>query len=322
MAEMSLEDLKRQNAEPVAEQVEEPVEEDVEQEAQPEPEAEQDEDDKVDEAWMASDDEPSKDRKFTDRDIGAAKAALRAKLERKHNAEVEALKQQLNQLQQAVQPPAKLPPRPREEDFDYDQDRYAKALEDWDNKRLRSLAAQQTEELRRQQLIEQQKRVLQQAEDQHYERAAKLIAEHGIKPELYKDADARVKGAIDRIRPGEAELITAQLANVIGEGSEKVFYYLGRNSEALATFEAKLIQDPTGIQAVAYLSRKAAEITMPKKTVSKAPEPPTQIRGDVSSVSTKDLKRKYQDAHRKGDVQGAFDAKRRAKAAGVDTSTW
>lgn len=322
MGEMTLEDLKRQNTE-ATEDVQEEIPEQQEAEDVQEPESEVESED-VEEAWKASGEQTPDERKFTGKDIKAAKENLRAKLERQHNAELERLKAEFEALKRQQQPEqVKTTARPREEDFDYDQDKYVKALERWEDQRISAKLAAEREKSARQAQIEQAKQALQQAEDEHYERAAKLVSEHGINQEAYKSADLRFKSALERLRPGEGEIIAAQLVSIVGEGSEKLVYFLGQNPDKLSQLEAELIRDPTGMRAIAFATRTTAEITLPKKRTSKAPEPPTQIKGDVSTGSAaRALKKKYEEASKAGNSQAAFDIRREARKSGVDTSKW
>lgn len=333
MSVMSLEELKRANASGAETEKPESEQEEVEEVEQEQSESEEAEAEtgtgaEPDEAWKATDDKPSKERKFSDSDIGAAKQKLRAKLEKRHQAETEALRVENERLKQQLNggavAPAALPPRPTEAQYGYDPDKYAQALAEWEDKRIEHRISASQQKAQVQQRMTEAQRQLSQAEDEHYERAAKLVSQHSIAPEAYKAADEKVRDTLERLRPGEGELIAAQLINVIGEGSEKLFYWLGKNPEALSKLESELIRDPSGVKAVAYLSRKAAEFTLPAKRTTSAPTPPTEVNGDGSKLpaSAKSLQTAYKAAHKEGNNQKAFDLKRKARAAGVDTSTW
>lgn len=332
MPTMSLEELKRANA---AEEQQKPVEskaeavEKVETET-PEIEAKAEGDeaesegtesdgDESSEAWMSTKGE----RKFTDSDIGAAKHKLRAKLERQHQADTAALRAENERLKQQLTAGTQsktLRPVPTEADAGFDPKKHAEMMRDW----VAEVAVENGQRTTQQQKIAEAKAQLSKAEDEHYSRAEKLVTQHGINPDVYRDADDKVRSTLERIRPGEGEIIAAQLINVIGEGSEKLFYWLGRNPDALAVMESHLVRDPSGVQAVAYLSRKAAELSLPAKKTTNAPKPPTQIGGDGSSMPAriKALKEAHARAHSKGDVQAAWELRRQARAAGVDTSKW
>lgn len=279
------------------------------------------------ESWMKGDDQESQsaEKKFTDKDIGAAKAKLRAKLEREKQSEIEQLRAQLEDARRntvAPQPSAK----PKREDF-YDQDdpdeAYTEALADWKVKDALTRQHQETQqyEFQRKQLEAQQ--TIETSVDQHYERAATLAAASGISPELYQSADLRVRSAIDGVFPGGGEQVTNSLIASLGEGSEKVFYNLGVSPKRLAEMTSKLQADPSGLQASIYLGRLSAELTAPLRRASNTPAPATTVQGDANTSDVgKNLQRKYQEAHKRGDTQAAFDIRRAAKAKNINVKSW
>ncbi|MGE8450806.1 MAG: hypothetical protein ACN6OP_09380 [Pseudomonadales bacterium] len=259
------------------------------------------------EAWMKGDDQESQgaDKKFTDSDIGAAKAKLRAKLEKQHQSELEELRAQLEK-QRSESVPQQLPARPKREDF-YDKDdpdeAYIDALADW---KVKEGLAQQH------------------ANSQHYERAAVLAAASGISTELYQSADRRVREAVQGVFGGESgEHITNALIASLGEGSEKVLYNLGVSPKRLNELTSKLAQDPSGIQASIYLGKLSAELTSPPRKTSNAPAPAASVLGDANTTDAgKALQRKYLEAHKRGDVQAAFNIRGEAKAAKINVNSW
>jgi hypothetical protein len=279
------------------------------------------------ESWMKGDDQESQgaDKKFTDGDVGAAKAKLRAKLEAKHQSEVDQLRAQLEEARRnTVAPPQSA--RPKREDF-YDQDdpdeAFAEALTDW--KLNDRLAKQHNEtqqyEFQRKQLETQQS--IESGVDQHYERAATLAAASGISPELYQSADHRVRSAVEGIFPGGGEQVTNALIASLGEGSEKVFYNLGVSPKRLAELTAKLAADPSGLQASIYLGRLSAELTAPLRKKSNTPAPATTVQGDANTTDIgKNLQKRYAEAHKRGDTQAAFDIRREAKGKNINVKSW
>lgn len=279
------------------------------------------------ESWMKGDDQESQgaDKKFTDGDVGAAKAKLRAKLEAKHQSELEAMRAQLEEARRNTVAP-QVSAKPKREDF-YDQDdpddAYTDALIDWKQKTITAQQHNESQqyELQRKQLETQQK--ISTDVDQHYERAATLAAASGISPELYQSADHRVRSAIDGIFPGGGENITNALIASLGEGSEKVFYNLGVSPKRLAELTSKLAADPSGLQASIYLGRLSAELTAPLRKRSNTPAPATTVQGDANTTDLgKGLQRKYLEAHKKGDTQAAFDIRREAKAKNINVKSW
>jgi len=278
------------------------------------------------ESWMKGDDQESQsaEKKFTDSDIGAAKAKVRAKLD-VAKSEIEQLRAQLEEARRntvAPQPSA----RPKREDF-YDQDdpddAFAEALTDW--KLNDRLAKQHNEsqqyEFQRKQLETQQ--TIESGVNQHYERAATLATASGISPELYQSADHRVRSAVEGTFPGGGEQVTNALIAAIGEGSEKVFYNLGVSPKRLAELTAKLASDPSGLTAVAYLGSLKAELTAPLRKKSNTPAPATTVQGDANTTDIgKNLQKRYAEAHKRGDTQAAFDIRREAKGKNINVKSW
>jgi hypothetical protein len=279
------------------------------------------------ESWMKGDDQESHsaDKKFTDKDIGAAKAKLRAKLERENQSELDELRAQLEEARRnTVAPPQSA--RPKRDDF-YDQDdpdeAFAEALTDWKlNERLSKQHNEtQQYEFQRKQLEVQQS--IESGVDQHYERAATLAAASGISPELYQSADHRVRSAVEGIFPGGGEQVTNALIASLGEGSEKVFYNLGVSPKRLAELTAKLAADPSGLQASIYLGRLSAELTAPLRKKSNTPAPATTVQGDANTTDIgKNLQKRYAEAHKRGDTQAAFDIRREAKGKNINVKSW
>lgn len=279
------------------------------------------------ESWMKGDDQESQgaDKKFTDGDVGAAKAKLRAKLEAKHQSEVEQLRAQLEEARRntvAPQPSA----RPKREDF-YDQDdpdeAFAEALTDW---KLNDRLAKQHNESQQYEFQRKQLEVQQSIEsgvDQHYERAATLASASGISPELYQSADHRVRSAVEGVFPGGGEQVTNALIASLGEGSEKVFYKLGVSPKCLTELTSKLAADPSGLQASIYLGRLSAELAAPLRNKSNTPAPATTVQGDANTTDIgKSLQKKYAEAHKRGDTQAAFDIRREARAKNINVKSW
>ncbi len=280
------------------------------------------------EDWMKGDDQESQggDKKFTDKDIGAAKAALRAKLDRQHQSELDQLRADLEaERNKRVTPTPS--DEPKRDDFWEAEDpdkAYMAAWVSWelDNRIAKQQTGNQQYEQQRRQLEARQK--IDTGVEQHYERAAVLAAASGISPDLYQSADRKVREAIQGVFGGESgEHVTNALIAKLGEGSEKVMYKLGVSPKALAELTAKLRDDPEGLQAAMYLGRLSAEITSPARKTSNTPAPATNVQGDAN---TKDLSagllRRYQEAHKRGDTQAAFDIRSEAKGKKINVSSW
>lgn len=277
------------------------------------------------EPWMQSDQEDDAGKKFTDSDIGKAKAKLRAKLEREHSSEVDQLKQQIEELKRVKPVGGEELVKPKRTDFDNHDDpddAYTDAVVEWKIKvnQAEQSAATTHADLQRKQL--EQKARLTEAVDQHYERAVKLSEETGITPELYQGADLMVRREVDRLFPDKGDAITDALIANLGEGSEKVFYSLGVNSTKRAKLAGLLEADPSGIQAAVFLGTLKAELNAPAKRKSNAPAPSPNLDGDKGVNQGGDFLKKYKKAHQSGDMQSALNAKLAAKRAGVNVKDW
>lgn len=279
------------------------------------------------ESWMKGDDQESQgaEKKFTDSDIGAAKAKLRAKLEREKQSELDELRAQLEEARRnSVAPPQSA--KPNREDF-YDQDdpedAYTIAVARWMIKEERAKEHNESQqyEFQRKQLEAQKS--IESGVDQHYERAATLAEASGISPELYQSADHRVRSAIEGVFPGGGEQVTNALISSVGDGSEKVFYKLGVSPKCLTELTSKLAADPSGLQASIYLGRLSAELAAPLRNKSSTPAPATTVQGDANTTDIgKSLQKKYAEAHKRGDTQAAFDIRREARAKNINVKSW
>lgn len=342
----TLEDLKRANAEAEAKEAE--IEQTALEDPQPEPdeqaeageeevteedESAEDEDsettDTEPEAWMTTDEQASDDSvpvEFTRHDIANAKKKQRLKLERQHNTEIEQLRAEIEQLKTAKQVPATInqpPEAPVPSDFATDAE-WQTALAQWVNKQVDTKLATRDETVAAANKQREIKQQVDQSVEDHYRRASKLVKDNGISPEVYQKADLDVREAIDSIRPGEGDAIVEWYISRLGEGSDKVMYYLGRNPTALARFQRLISSDPSGIEAGIFLGEEKKRLTGAQKTkLSQARKPATQINGDDKApLSTSKMKKQYEAAHKKGDVQKAYDLKQKARLAGGDVSNW
>jgi len=160
--------------------------------------------------------------------------------------------------------------------------------------------------------------------DEHYGRAAKLIQENGIDTEVYNQADLIVRGAIESLMPGKGDITTDQVIAVLGDGSEKVIYYLGRKKNALNEFKSLLIEDKTGLKATLFLGRQKERLVNSKRKTSRATPPGTKIKGDDAPTSAKasSLLKRRKEAVKTGNIQLAYDLKKQTKQQGVDVSNW
>lgn len=271
---------------------------------------------------------------------------LRGQL-KESESEIDQLKKQIEALkaggQQQLQQPAEqqpasqtrqmpgMPARPQKEDYYSHADPEAAFQDDLTKWHIANMLAEQqvNSQKARQQQIQQE--ALQQVEDdinQHYQGAAKLVQKAKIAEETYQAADRTVRSAFEAVRPQEGDLIVDQLISMVRqsgvEGTEMLFYNLGVNPARLQKLVSLVQRDNSGALATAYLGNLAAQITTKRQHGSSAPKPAKRISdgGSVGSASARKLKKQYDEAHKKGDVQQALNAKKAARAAGVDVSIW
>lgn len=311
---MDIDELKQEAETETTEEVANEVQaesESTNEEAQEAVEAEQEAEDKteeVDQEWMKE-----SEKKFTDHDVAAAKRKLKGKLS-ESNDKIAELEAKIASIQQPQAPQGK-PTREQYYSADDPEDAYIEALTDWkiNNK---------TQTINQEQQQQQYKNELNNAVTEHYSRAESLIEKSNISPEVYQQSDTSVRQMIDGIHRGQGNMIVDNLISVLGEGSEKVLFYVGRNSKAMAELQASLITDPSGLKAVSYLSRKAAMLDAPTKRETNAPPPAKQVTGDEATGNVRSFKKAYDKAKKSGDAQEAFNARREARQAGVDVGKW
>lgn len=296
-----------------------------------EEEAEKKEDAPEDDSWMKPDESDPEDAKFTSHDVANVRRKYKAEARQAKEessavkAELENVKKELEALKTGKQTlvPATAAGKPRRDQFKTDEE-FVEALTDYKI----SLTTQQTQSERaaeeRKRQIDDRNAKTAVAVDQHYERAAKLAEKSGIKPEAYQAADLKVRQAIDSIFPSTGDAVADALISSLGSGSEKVFYHLGVNTAKRAEMVRLLTEDRSGIRAAVYLGKLNTELTTPVKRETKAPDPIDEVKGDKagSGNSSEKLKRRYKEAHDKGDVQAAFAIRRQAKKAGINTQAW
>jgi len=212
--------------------------------------------------------------------------------------------------------------RPKKDDFD-DDETFEDALDTYNESRT-------TETINRTRLEDQKKAGQQQAQEElteavdgHYERVATLIEKHDIKPEVYKAYDTTVRKAVEAIAPNLGDVIFDQILSILGAGSEKVVVYLARNKPALNKFQTLLATDKSGMKAAVYLGQEKQRLTNPIRPRSNAPDPAKNIKGDAPVTGAEArFKKKYDAAQGKDNLQLAYNAKKEARAAGVDVSRW
>jgi len=207
------------------------------------------------------------------------------------------------------------------DDFETD-DEYRVAVTNWNRQQLQKMQ----ESNRLQEQVEAQKKQLANAVDGHLKRAEEVIKKHNIDPEAYVKADENVRNAIGSVTEN-GDMVTDTLISKLGAGSEKVMFKLGRNKAYLEQLQAKLINDPTGLDAMVFLGEMKASLngasTNINRKKSNASKPAKKIKGDVSQGSkATSLRKKYDKAVASGNTQSVREIWNQAKSAEIDVSNW
>ncbi len=298
--------------------------------------------DKVEiESWMqAEETETSEDEKqggFKPNHEAASRRkkskALRGELNdtKDENAE---LKARIAALESGDAPKAEqqeqLAPRPTREQFDFDDEAYDAAVDDWNDKKLDMRLNAHTENSQAKAQQESQQRAQQETLtknlDSHYERAQKLIDDGKITEESFRNSDVVVRRSMESIFPNGGNQIADSLIstlNSLGDGSEKVMYQLGVNPSKMQELQNLLVKDPSGLSAMGFLGQLQANITTPKPRRSQTPSPGSKVDGEGgNNGAAGTLKKQYDKMGDNDDIQGRITLKRKARKDGVDTSNW
>jgi hypothetical protein len=278
------------------------------------------------ELWMLEEEEGEQDPDDPSKQVPVGKFVS---VKRKLRGQITERDEEIERLRRENEELAKLKPkeemvleRPKKDDFDTD-DEFYEALDKYNlNRTSETINRTRLEDQRKAEQKQAQEK-LTEAVDSHYVRAAELIEKSGIKPEVYKAADTTVRKAVEAITPNLGDVIVDQVISILGDGSEKVLYFLGRNKAALAKFQNLLASDKSGMKAAVYLGQEKQRLTNPIKPRSTAPNPATNIKGDemVTGAEAR-FKKKYDAAHSKKNLQEAYNVKKEARKAGVDVSGW
>lgn len=255
------------------------------------------------------------------------KHKLKARLSEKDD-EVAQLKAELEQLraggvmnQQQQPAPMKFP---KLSDFDYDEDKYAEAVNkyssDFFEAKLNSHNSS-NQAKQQQELVNKQKQA---ALEQHYERAESLVKANKMSAETYSNAELKFRQGLHQIT-GNGDQIADEIIARLGEGSAKVVAHFGVNDSAMANLKDMLQSDPTGLKAAVYLGQLEAKFSgIATNKLSKAPAPDSEVKASApaGAATLESMRKAYQAASRAGDTQKAFDLKRKAKASNINTNNW
>lgn len=279
--------------------------------------------------WLDSDEEEPEESQ----DTVPTGAIMREKDKRKKiKREYEELEKKYNELLSSSQQGGEELKVPQYSDYDTDEE-YSSAMADYHKKLVRS-------EIRNESATQEQtnkiKRILEETSEavaNHEERASELVQKHGIKPELFKQAESNFREIVAESFENESDEQKAFLADTFikmvgpgdekSAGSEKVAFHIGRNKAAGDRFRAILAKDKSGVEAAFYLGQLSKEINGTKKQTSRAPAPAPSAPGDETQPAKgRAFKRAYDKAAKANNGQAMYNAKRDAKKAGIDVSNW
>lgn len=255
--------------------------------------------------------------------------ALKGELKEKgdENSQLKARIAELETGTPQVQSKPELPPRPTREQFDYDDDAYDAAVDDWNDKRFdaklnnhsQTSQQKQSQESQQNQMMESRTKAI----NGHYERAQSLVESGKVSAENYQAADAAVRQAVEQAFPGQGDATTETLIAMLdnlGEGGEKVIYQLGVNESSMAKFKSLLNSDKSGFAVSAYLGELRAQTKSPTKRRSQAPTPGSSVNGESGNGGKGGTLQKAYS--KETDVGKRISMKRQAKKQGVDVTKW
>ena len=266
-----------------------------------------------------------------DGDLGDMPVAAHVRYKRKKKKvlekvelEMEALKKENAELKSGTFKPEAAPERPTRGNFT-DEAQYYVALETYEDQMTALRQKRQNFQSGKEDQQRQYAAKIETGVNAHYERAAKIAKETGISPEVYQKTDGAVRDAVESVLPEMGDIVVDQAVTLLGKGSEKVLFYIGRNQAALDRFKSLLAEDKSGMKAMIFLGQQKERLTGVSKRRSNAPAPAAKADGDGGvnePASTRKLKKAYDAAHKKGNLQAGYDAKKKARAAGADVSAW
>ena len=141
------------------------------------------------------------------------------------------------------------------------------------------------------------------------ERSTKFIQENKIKADVAIDTiQDGVQGLQDVLGVEGAAL---DMLDTVGDGSDKLAYYLGKNPDALTTVKKLFEDDPRGFKVATWLTKTALKLNRSNTKISKAPEPDEALRGDGSTATANALQKQY-------DAETDWDKLRQLKAKAKD----
>jgi hypothetical protein len=340
---LSLEELKKQNVdeEEIDDQdLDQEDDDDLESEIKPDDSDTDDDDDLDDDSGESGDEDDEVDSilSLIDEDedeTSDVPVSTHIRMKRKlkdrnkqQTDEIERLKAEVSALKKGPSGlHTDMPVRPQLADFEDDINEYEKAIVQYDQDivRYNYTLAKEEDEIRN--ASEQVKKNRERAVDSHYDRVNTFVkdSKDRISAETYETAEQNVRDSINDRLPGEnsGDVVTDHLIEVMGEGSEKVIFLLGKKPQALNKLIDLMETDPTGLQAAVFVGQQKERLTKTPRRISRAKKPAKNAKGDSSETpKTNALKKAYDAAHKNRNLQEAFDIKREAKRLKIDTSSW
>jgi len=257
------------------------------------------------------------------------KHKLKARLSEKDD-ELAALKAKIEALESgAVQKPVKsdsAPVLPTLEQFDYDESQYAAAMANYasdlvDHKLSQTLGGKEQE-----QQAQKAKQELDNKVNGHYERVASLVDGGVITADVYKTAESGFRRAVMQATGADedyAEQLSDVLISRIGEGSEKVIPYIGRNKQAQARLIELMKNDPTGLDAMMFIGELKSKFGQAKQIKpTHSIEPDTPLSGSAARAKESTLKAEYTKAQNSGNSQKAWNIRKQARESGYNVNEW
>ena len=240
---------------------------------------------------------------------------------KEQNEEMEQLKRENAQLKQQKVVDVPKPVRPNPDSFGTTAE-FNGALDTYEQELIQFNATVIQQTATHKAKVEALQKKVEASVDAHYTRAEELVKKAKIEPEVFQQADVKVKQALEELVPGKGEATFNHLISMVGEGSEKVALYLGRNKKALQGFTDSLKEDSSGLNAMFYIGKLSEKLNGNVSKTSRAPKPVKRLKAGEQTVRASTSLKKYNEAHRKGNGSQAYQLKKEARAAGVDVSNW
>lgn len=293
-----------------------------------EPEAEEAEESDDFELELEGEPEPDQ-QKYDPVEVLQHKLSRERKKKREARSEVDELRDQVKQLTQLMQggqqqaPQQQAPQQaqsmaePKVPDLydpgiDGDRDKFDRAQKqfwrDWKAYESRHQEAEQVQTQYRERMEDMTKSLA--------TRAAKFSQENKVSVDRVADALDKATSEIDQSTGIDGS--SAYLLDSVGDGGERVAYYIGTNTNAMSKIKQLLQEDKQGFKAIAHMTRLSEKLK-PKhsKRVSSAPDPDQPLKGDGSTAQSRKLQEQYDKASESTNFERMREIKRKAEKLGV-----